>query len=79
MSDPRMLGLLAIGAFKSLLSNRGAMSKAEQRAQRAVNPLARKNRRAQALAGRQARRQGASLLSVNATDQQQQPTADYAR
>ena len=55
------LALFALGAFKFMKSNHEALEKAEDRAHRAVNPVIRENRHAQAHAERQAQRQGAAL------------------
>jgi len=53
--------LFAMGAVKFMRTNHDALKKAEKRTQRALNPVIRENRQAQAHAARQADRQGEAL------------------
>ena len=55
------LALFAAGAIKFMRSNHVALEKAEKRAYRAVQPVIRENRQAEAHANRQAARQGEAL------------------
>jgi hypothetical protein len=69
---PAML-LFAIGAYKFLRSNHEAMSKAEERAARAVRPSMRENRNARALADRQA---AAKAIGIAPSDAASVPHED---
>ena len=55
------LVLFAVGALKFLRKNREALDVAEKRTHRALNPVIRENKHAQAHAERQAARQGVAL------------------
>ena len=69
------LALFALGAFKFLKSNHEALEKAEDRAHRAVNPVIRENRHAQAHAERQAQRRGAALSHSGFSENNANPVA----
>lgn len=72
------LALFGLGAIRFLRSNGAAMAEAEERAARRVNPRIKENRQTRAHAERLAARQGQSLSSISAIDDEAERAARRA-